>query len=124
MKTNLKLFKKNYKTMCEYGNDYIKSSYYSYFKENAKICKCVIPFIHDDLLIEKDNIYLLRKKEVGYVLYELTGIWVPKGHQGQMLTTKAVTSGIRGWNIPSRYKDYFKITGKSYLCPFLYSEER
>ena len=123
MKTNLKLFMKNYKTMCKYGNDYINSNWYKYFKENTKICKCVIPFYHDNLLIEKDNIYLLREKEVGYVLYELTGIWIPKGHQGQMLTTKAVTSGIRGWNIPSCYKDYFKITRDIYLYPFLYSEE-
>ena len=100
MKTDLKLFIKNYKTMY----------------------KCVIPFTHDDLLIEKDNIYLLRKKEFGYVLYELTGLWRPKGHQGKILTTKAVYDGIRGWNIPSYYEDYFKIIGYNYLYPFLYSE--
>lgn len=122
MKTDLKLFMKNYKTMHEYGNDYIKHSCYNDFKENAKICKCIVPFIHDDLLIEKNNIYLLKKKEFGYNLYELTGLWRPRGHQGHILTVKAVNDGIRGWNIPSHYKDYFKITGHSLLYPFLYSE--
>ena len=108
--------------MCEYGNDYIKSSYHNNFKENVKICKCIVPLSHDDLQIEKDNIYLLRKKEFGYVLYELTGLWRPKGHQGNMLTIKAVNKGIRGWNIPSHYKDYFKITGPNLIYTFLYSE--
>lgn len=122
MKTNLNLFRKSYKTMCEDGNDYVKSSYQSNFREHVKMCKCVIPFEHDDLWIEKDNIYLLRKKEFGYVLYELTGLWGHKGHQGQILTVKAVNTGIRGWNIPSRYKDYFKIIKPSNLYPFLYSE--
>lgn len=122
MKTNLKLFMKNYKTMCEYGNDYIRSSYYNNFKENVKICKCVIPFIHDDLMIDKDNIYLLRKKEVGYVLYELTGLWTPRGHQGNMLTVKSVNKGIRGWNIPSFRESCFKTIKLGHLCPFLYEE--
>lgn len=35
---------------------------------------------------------------------------------------QAVNTGIRGWNIPSRYKDYFKIIKPSNLYPFLYSE--
>ena len=96
MKTDLKLFMKNYKIMCGYGNDYIRSSYYNNFKEKVKICECIVPFSHDDLQIEKDNIYLLREKAIGYVLYELTGLWKPRGHQGNMLTVKAVNDGIRG----------------------------
>jgi len=123
MKTDLKLFMKNYKIMCGYGNDYIKSSYYNNFKEKVKICECIVPFSHDNLQIEKDNIYLLREKAIGYVLYELTGLWKPRGHQGNMLTVKAVNDGIRGWNILSHYKDYFKIIGNSSLCPFLYNED-
>lgn len=123
MKTDLKLFKKNYKTMRKYGNDYIRSSCYYDFKENAKICKCIVPFTYDDLLIEKDNIYLLKKKEFGYNLYELTGLWRHRGHQGHILTVKAVNDGIKGWNISSHCKDYFKIIGDSLLYSFLYSED-
>ncbi len=123
MVTDFKLFMKNYKTMCKYGNDYISSSWYNRFEETTKICKCVIPFIHDDLLIEKDNIYLLRKNEVGYVLYELTGLWEHNGHQGDMLTVEAINNGMKGWNIPDYYRDYFKIIGLNLLCPFIYKEE-
>lgn len=36
MKTNLNLFRKNYKTMCEHGNDYVKSSYQSNFRKHVK----------------------------------------------------------------------------------------
>lgn len=36
MKTDLKLFMKNYKIMCRYGNDYIRSSYYNNFKKKSK----------------------------------------------------------------------------------------
>lgn len=122
MKTDLKLFIKNYKTMCKYGNDYINSFYYNNFKEKVKICKCVIPFTHDDLLIEKDNIYLLREKEVGCVLYELTGLWKSRGHYGGILTIEAVNNGVKGWNIPSSYKYCFKIINLGYLYPFIYCE--
>jgi len=123
MKTDLRLFMKNYKTMCKYGSNYISSFYYNNFKEKVKICKCVIPFTHDDLLIEKDNIYLLREKKVGCVLYELTGLWESRGHHGYILTVEAVNNGIRGWNIPYHYRDYFKIIGLNHLCPFIYWEE-
>lgn len=53
MKTDLRLFMKNYKTMCKYGNDYICSFYYNNFKEKIKICKCVIPFTYIYLLLKR-----------------------------------------------------------------------
>lgn len=124
MKTNIKKFIENYKLLKADNSEYVIYGN-RLLVDDLKVCICIEPFIHDDLQIEKGNVYLFRKKSTGSCsIYELTGLWRTKGHQGQMLTTKAVTSGIRGWNIPSHYKDYFKITGTSYLCPFLYSEER
>ena len=120
MATNIKKFLENYKLIMADRSEYVHFEYWE-IRKTLEICVCTESFTYDGLLIEKDNIYLLREKEVGYVLYELTGIWIPKGHQGKMLTTKAVVSGIRGWNIPSRYKDCFKIVKPSFL-PFLYSE--
>lgn len=118
MKTDLKLFKKNYKTMRKYGNDYIRSSCYYDFKENAKICKCIVPFTYDDLLIEKDNIYLLKKKEFGYNLFELTGLWKNQGHDGGILSWSALDKGLKGWNVNKDYLDNFKETTINFTHKF------
>jgi hypothetical protein len=122
MATNIKKFLENYKLIMDDRSEYVQFEYWG-IRKTLEICKCIVPFTYDDLLIEKDNIYLLKKKEFGYNLYELTGLWRHRGHQGHILTVKAVNDGIKGWNISSHCKDYFKIIGDSLLYSFLYSED-
>lgn len=88
--------------------------------DDLKICRCTESFYHDDLLIEKGNIYLLREKTVGYVLFEITGLWTDKGHEGGLFTHKATVEGLKGWNIPSYQGLAFKEINLSHLYTFLY----
>lgn len=123
MATNIKKFLKNYKLLKADNSEYVIYGN-RLLVDDLKVCICIEPFIHDDLQIEKGNVYLFRKRATGnYSIYELTGLWRTEGHQAHILTVKAVNDGIKGWNISSRYKDYFKIIGNSFLCPFLYNED-
>lgn len=122
MKTNIKKFIENYKLLKADNSEYVVYEN-RLLVDDLKVCICIETFIHDDLQIEKGNVYLLRRKSSrGYAIYEITGLWKYQGHDANLLTYKAVNDGLKGWNIPSHYKDYFKITGHSLLYPFLYSE--
>lgn len=122
MTTNIKKFLENYKLIIADRSEYVHFEYCKIAK-TLEICYCIESFMWDDLLIERGNTYLIRKKTRGYAIYELTGLWKHRGHQGHILTVKAVNDGIKGWNISSHCKDYFKIIGDSLLYPFLYSED-
>lgn len=122
MTTNIKKFLENYKLIMADRSEYVYFEYWR-IRKTLEICICTESFTYDDLLIKKGNTYLIRKKLHGYSIYELTGLWVFAGHKAGLLNDRALENGIKGWNIPSRYKDYFKITRDIYLYPFLYSEE-
>lgn len=122
MATNIKKFLENYKLIMDYRSEYVQFEYWG-IRKTLEIYVCTESFTWDDLLIEKGNTYLLRKKYHGYSIYELTGLWKPRGHQGNMLTVKAVNDGIRGWNIPSFFESYFKTIRLGHLHSFLYEEE-
>lgn len=117
--TNIVKFLKNLEIIKNKGSDYVKTGHKD-LVDCLKICKCTESFYHDDLLIEKGNIYLLREKTVGYVVYEITGLWVSKGHEGGLLTNRAVRKGIKGWNIPSYQGSAFKEIKLNKLSTFLY----
>ena len=117
--TNIYKLIKNFKAIKNKDSDYIRNGFRN-LVDGLKVCVCIEPFIHDDLLIEKGNIYLLREKSVGYVVYEITGLWVNKGHEGGLLTHKATREGLRGWNIPSRNGRNFKEINLSQFSTFLY----
>lgn len=116
--TNIYKFIKNFKVIKNKDSDYIINDY-RYLVDGLKVCVCIEPFIHDDLLIEK-GIYLLREKSVGYVVYEITGLWVNRGHKGGLLTDRAVRKGIKGWDIPSYQGSAFKEIKLDQLSTFLY----
>ena len=116
--TNIYKFIKNFKAIKNKDSDYIINDYRN-LVDGLKVCVCIEPFIHDDLQIEK-GIYLLREKSVGYVVYEITGLWVNNGHKGGLLTDRAVRKGIKGWNIPGGRKDCFKIISINHLNSFIY----
>ena len=117
--TNIYKFIKNFKAIKNKDSDYIKYGFRN-LVDGLKVCVCIEPFIHDDLLIEKGNIYLLRDKAVGYVVYEITGLWVNKGHEGGLLTHRATREGLKGWNIPSYRGLAFKKINLNQLSNFLY----
>lgn len=117
--TNIYKFIKNFNAIKNKDSDYIRNGFRN-LVDGLKVCVCIEPFIHDDLLIEKGNIYLLREKSVGYVVYEITGLWVNKGHEGGLLTHKATREGIKGWNIPSLNGKDFKEINLSQFSTFLY----
>lgn len=117
--TNIVKFFKNIEIIKNKDSDYIKTDYKD-LVDCLKVCKCTESFYHDDLLIEKGNIYLLIEKTVGYVVYEITGLWVNKGHEGGLLTGRAVRKGIKGWNIPSYQGSAFREIKLSQLSTFLY----
>ena len=122
MTTNIKKFLENYKLIMAYRSEYVQFEYWG-IRKTLEICVCTESFTYDDLFIKKGNTYLLRKKYHGYSIYELTGLWVSMGHQAGLLNDRALENGIKGWNILSHYKDYFKIIGNSSLFPFLYNED-
>lgn len=118
--TNICKFIKNFKAIKNKDSDYIINSYRT-LVDNLKVCVCIEPFIHDDLLIEKGNIYLIRKRPSGSCsIYELTGLWRDRGHDANILTFKALNNGLKGWNIPGGRKDCFKIISIKHLNSFLY----
>lgn len=120
MKTNIKKFLKNYKLLKADNSEYV-----IYGKrllvDDLKVCICIEPFIHDDLPIEKGNVYLIRERATGSCsIYELTGLWRNRGHDANILTFTALNNGLKGWNIPGGRKDYFKIINIKHLNSFLY----
>lgn len=123
MATDIKKFLENYKLIMADKSEYVQFEY-SRIKKNLEICVCTESFIHDDLLIKKGNTYLIRKKPHGYSIYELTGIWVLMGHQAGLLNDRALENGIKGWNIPSKYRGCFKVINPNRVTSFLYWEDK
>lgn len=124
MATNLKRFIKNYKHIKEEDSDYVIYEK-RVFVDDLKVCICTESFYHDDLLIEKGNVYLLRRKSSGsYAIYEITGLWKYQGHDANLLTYKANINGLKGWNIPPKYRGCFKVVKFNQLNSFLYWEDK
>lgn len=117
--TNYKLFLRNYKLLKSVNPEYIFESYY-YKADRLKIVKCVAPFEYDGLLFEKDNIYACYISSSSVDLFELTGSWVTKGHNGNLFTNKAMTEGMKGWHLRHYHKKFFEDFNEKKLFSFLY----
>lgn len=124
MATNIKKFLKNYKRLKEEDSDYVIYDK-RVFVDDLKVCICIEPFYHDDLLIEKGNVYLLRRKSSNaYAIYEITGLWKYMGHDAGILTYKALNDVLKGWNIPGKYVKYLKVINIEQLHTFIYWEDK
>lgn len=119
MATNIKKFLENYKLIMADRSDYVHFEYWG-TRKTLEICVCIESFMWDELLIEKGNTYLIRIKHHGYAIYELTGLWVFLGHEAGLLNNRALENGIKGWNIPPKYRKCFKVININQLTPFLY----
>ena len=42
------------------------------------------------------------------------------GHQAGLLNDRALENGIKGWNIPPKYRKCFKVINANQLTSFLY----
>lgn len=104
-------------------SEYVYFEYWG-IRKTLEICVCTESFTYDDLLIKKGNTYLIRKKPNGYAIYELTGLWVYIGHEAGLLNDRALENGIKGWNIPSKYRRCFKVGNTNLLSSFLYWEDK
>ncbi len=117
--TNYKLFLSNYKLLKSRNPEYILKTYY-YKADRLKIVKCVVPVEYDGLLFEKDNIYACYISSSSFDLFELTGSWVTKGHNGNLFTNKAMTEGMKGWYLRGYHKKFFEDFNEKGLSSFLY----
>lgn len=117
--TNYKLFLSNYRLLKSGNPEYIFESYY-YKADRLKIVKCVVPFEYDGLWFEKDNIYACYISSGSFDLFELTGSWVTKGHNGNLFTNKAMTKGMKGWHLRHYHKKFFEDFNEKKLSSFLY----
>ena len=117
--TDTKLFMKNYRLLKSGNPEYILESYY-YKADRLKIVKCVVPFEYDGLWFEKDNIYACYISSSSFDLFELTGSWVTKGHNGNLFTHEAITKGIKGWYLRGYHKKFFEYFSEKYFSSFLY----
>lgn len=118
--TNIAKFLKNLEIIKSKDSDYIRKGFKD-LVDDLKICRCTEPFIHDNLQIEKGNVYLIRQRATGSCsIYELTGLWRNRGHDANILTFTALNNGLKGWNIPGGRKDCFKIISTNHLNSFIY----
>ena len=123
MTTNIKKFLENYKLLKADNSNYVIYGK-RVFVDDLKVCICTRSFVHDDLQIEKDNVYLLRRKSsTRYAIYEITGLWKYMGHDAGILTYKALNDGLKGWNIPRKYIEYLKVIKIEQLHTFIYWRE-
>ena len=120
--TNSRLFLRNYKLLKNGDTNYIlKSNLYKVDK--LKIVKCNQTFEYDGLLFKKDSIYAgLIDDEISFDIFELTGSWVTKGHNGSLLTSDAMKEGIKGWHLRRFHEVYFSDLNENFLNEFLYRE--
>lgn len=117
--TNYKLFLSNYKLLKSVNPEYILKTYY-YKADRLKIVKCVVPVEYDGLWFEKDNIYACYISSSSFDLFELTGYWVTKGHNGNLFTNKAISEGMKGWHLREYYKKFFEDFNEKKLSSFIY----
>ena len=117
--TDTKLFLKNYELLKRRNPEYILEK--SYYKVDVlKIVKCVVPFEYDGLWFEKDNIYACFVSDYSFDLFELTGNWIKKGHNGDLFTNKAMTKGMKGWHLGDYHKKFFEGFDEKGFSSFLY----
>lgn len=121
MKTDLKLFRKNFEELKREGSPFVKRGRQAYLNY-LKICVCTESFIQDGIKVEKGCTYGITNIYGHFVLYELTGIWRDSGHSGDFLSAEAQKNGIKGWNIYSKFGDNFKEFDLSTIYGFLYME--
>ena len=120
MGTNISEFMKYHRLIMNGDTRYINEINKQLVKD-LKICKCIESFIYDELLIKEGNIYLFRIKNSNFLcIYELTGLWKTHGHEGNILTYKAVSEGLKGWNVPNKYLTCLKEVNLCRLNSFLY----
>lgn len=117
--TNIKLFLKNYRLLKSVNPEYILKTYY-YKADRLKIVKCVVPVEYDGLWFEKDNIYACYISSSLFDLFELTGSWVTKGHNGNLFTNKAISEGMKGWHLREYHKKFFEDFNEKKLSSFIY----
>lgn len=117
--TNYKLFLSNYKLLKSVNPEYILKTYY-YKADRLKIVKCVVPVEYDGLWFEKDNIYACYISSSSFDLFELTGSWVTKGHNGNLFTNKAISEGMKGWHLRGYHKNFFEDFNEKKLSSFIY----
>lgn len=122
MKTDLKLFMKNFKELKREGSPFVRGGRQAYLNY-LKICVCTESFSQDGLRIEKGCTYGITNIDGHLVLYELTGRWRDAGHSGDFLSVEAQKNGIRGWSIYRKFGDNFKELGLSTIYGFLYKGE-
>ena len=120
--TNYKLFLSNYKLLKSGNIEYISERYY-YKADKLKIVKCVVPVEYDGLWFEKDNIYACYIDRSSFDLFELTGNWITKGHNGNLFTNKAMSEGMKGWHLREYHQKFFEDFNEKGLSSFLYCGE-
>ena len=121
MKTDLKLFIKNFKELKREGSPFVKRDKQAYLNY-LKICVCTESFTQDGIRVEKGYTYGITNIYGHFVLYELTGIWRDSGHSGDFLSAEAQKNGIKAWNIYRKFSDNLKEINLSAICDFLYKE--
>lgn len=120
--TDIKLFLKNYKLLKSVNPEYIPERYY-YKVDRLKIVKCVVPVEYDGLWFEKDNIYACYIDRSSFDLFELTGNWITKGHNGNLFTNKAMSEGMKGWHLREYHQKFFEDFNEKKLSSFIYLGE-
>lgn len=117
--TNYKLFLRNYKLLKVGDTNYVSEGRF-YKVDKLKIVKCNQTFEYDGLMFEKGSIYACYVSSSAFDLFELTGSWVTKGHNGNLLTFDAIKEGIKGWHLREYHKVYFSDINDKSLNEFLY----
>lgn len=117
--TNFKVFLKNYKLLKSGNTNYVSESKL-YKVDKLKIVKCNQTIEYDGLVFKKGNIYACYISNSSFDLFELTGSWLTKGHNGNLLTYDAIKEGIKGWHLREYHKIYFSDINDKSLNEFLY----
>lgn len=120
--TNSKLFLRNYRLLKNGNPNYIHRINL-YKVDKLKIVKCNQNFEYDGLLFKKGSIYAgFIDGELTFDIFELTGSWVTKGHNGSLLTSDAMKEGMRGWHLRNFHELYFSDINENFLNEFIYRE--
>lgn len=117
--TNYKLFLSNYKLLKSGDTKYVSKSKL-YKVDELKMVKCNQTIEYDGLVFKKGSIYACYISSSSFDLFELTGSWVTKGHNGNLFTNKAMTEGMKGWHLRGYHQKYFEDFNEKSLSSFLY----
>ena len=119
MVTNIELFRKNYYELMKPKSEFVSLGC-GYKRSRLKIVQCVEEFRYDELSFTQGNTYLLHIRETGITVFELTGLWKNKGHDGGILSWSALDKGLKGWNVNKDYLDNFKEITINFTHKFLW----